>query len=285
MAERVQGQRIGSAEGVPGRGRRGKLLVGHHRTRGEPGAQPIVGLRRQVVVRENGGDAGRERPRGIQPVQQVQHLQHVKLIVEIVLEPEHDLVARGGVDHRLVPRPQTAFDVGDITPVDGQELGAAPAQLHRRQPGRHGTFVQHVVPRHDLPGHAQIVEAREEYRSVGHVEHGASCDMSSLVRPAVLGFGVAALLTTGLVWISLSLEPEPRPRWTITKRVSAHRALVVEVDTVHLEEAQAIARRIADPVQPRFTEILVLFHRPGRQELRRRVQWTREHGYVETVYP
>jgi hypothetical protein len=109
--------------------------------------------------------------------------------------------------------------------------------------------------------------------------------MSSLVRPAVFAFGVAALLTTGLVWIALSLEPEPPPRWTITRRVSAHRALVVEVDTRHLEEAESIARRIADPVQPRFTEILVLFHQPGRRELRRRVQWTREHGYVETVYP
>ena len=105
------------------------------------------------------------------------------------------------------------------------------------------------------------------------------------MRPAVLGFGVAGVLTTGLAWIALSLEPEPPPRWTITKRVSAHRALVVEVDTLHLDEAEAIARTIADPVQPRFTEILVFFHRPGGHDLRRRVQWTREHGYVETVYP
>ncbi len=110
-------------------------------------------------------------------------------------------------------------------------------------------------------------------------------DRSSLVRPAVLGFGVAGLLTMGLAWIALSLGPDPPPRWTITKRVSAHRALVVEVDTPHLEEAATIARTIADPVQPRFTEILVFFHRPGGHELRRRVQWTREHGYVETVYP
>jgi hypothetical protein len=114
---------------------------------------------------------------------------------------------------------------------------------------------------------------------------GVIRDRSSLVRPAALGFGVAGILTTGLVWIALSLEPEPRPRWTITKRVSAHRALVVEVDTPHLAEAATIARSIADPVQPRFTEILVLFHRPGGHELRRRVQWTRAHGYVETVYP
>ncbi len=110
-------------------------------------------------------------------------------------------------------------------------------------------------------------------------------DRSSLVRPAALAFGVAGLVTMGLASIALSLEPEPPPRWIITRRVSAHRALVVEVDTPHLDEAATIARGIADPVQPRFTEILVLFHRPGGHELRRRVQWTREHGYVETVYP
>lgn len=105
------------------------------------------------------------------------------------------------------------------------------------------------------------------------------------MRPAVFGFGVAALLTGGLVWLSVSLGPAPAPRWTITRQVAAHRALVVEVDTSHLDEAGAIARHIADPVQPRFTEILVFFHRPGTLALRRRVQWTREHGYVETVYP
>jgi hypothetical protein len=105
------------------------------------------------------------------------------------------------------------------------------------------------------------------------------------VRPAVLGFGVAALLTGGLVWLSVSLGPAAPARWTITRQISAHRALVVDVDTVHLEEAGSIARHIAGPAQPRFTEILVFFHRPGTLALRRRVQWTREHGYVETVYP
>jgi hypothetical protein len=104
------------------------------------------------------------------------------------------------------------------------------------------------------------------------------------VPPAIFGFAIAGVLTSGLVWVSLSLRPDPPPRWTITHRVSAHRALVVEVDTRHLDEAAAIARRIADPVQSRFTEILVYFHRPGGLTLQRRVQWTHAHGYVETIY-
>ena len=98
-------------------------------------------------------------------------------------------------------------------------------------------------------------------------------------------FGAAAAITGGLGWLFVSLGPAPPPRWTITHRVSAHRALVVEVETRHPEEAAEIARAIGDPEQPRFTEILVFFHHPGRRDMVRRVQWTREHGYVETVYP
>jgi hypothetical protein len=104
------------------------------------------------------------------------------------------------------------------------------------------------------------------------------------VRPAALAFAGAGLLTSGLVWLVVSLGPPPPPRWVETGRVSAHRTLVVQVDTKYPEEATAIARAIGDPVRERFTEILVYFHRPGVRDMLRRVQWTREHGYVETVY-
>jgi hypothetical protein len=91
-------------------------------------------------------------------------------------------------------------------------------------------------------------------------------------------------VTTALAWVVLSLEPTPPPRWTITHRVSAHRALVVEVEARHPEEALAIARAISDPVRARFGEILVFINRPGRRDMLRRVQWTPQHGYVETIY-
>ncbi|MGE0460615.1 MAG: hypothetical protein AB7Q16_04530 [Vicinamibacterales bacterium] len=105
--------------------------------------------------------------------------------------------------------------------------------------------------------------------------------MHATVVSRLLG---AAVVTGGLAWVTLSLGPPPPPRWTVIHRVSAHRALVVEVETRHLDEATAIARAISGPEQPRFDEILVFFHSPGRRDMLRRVQWTREHGYVETVY-
>jgi hypothetical protein len=66
--------------------------------------------------------------------------------------------------------------------------------------------------------------------------------------------------------------------------VAAHRALVVEVETRHPEEAVAIAHAIGDPERARFGEILVYVNPPGRRDMLRRVQWTPQHGYVETVY-
>jgi hypothetical protein len=70
----------------------------------------------------------------------------------------------------------------------------------------------------------------------------------------------------------------------VIRRVSAHRALVLDVQTSHPDEAVAIARHICDAESLRYDEVLVFFYRPGSQTLLRRVQWTRQHGLVEDVY-
>jgi hypothetical protein len=81
-------------------------------------------------------------------------------------------------------------------------------------------------------------------------------------------------------------EPPAWARWTVTEQLSAHHVLIVHVETRYLDEARSIARQIADPIRSRYAEILVYVHRPGRPDLvaPRRVQWTRQRGYVETKY-
>jgi hypothetical protein len=75
-------------------------------------------------------------------------------------------------------------------------------------------------------------------------------------------------------------------RWVMTDQFSAHRVLIAHVETKFLDEAVAIAQQIAEPVKDRYAEILIYFHRPGRPDTLppRRVQWSRLHGYLETVY-
>lgn len=104
----------------------------------------------------------------------------------------------------------------------------------------------------------------------------------TLVRATI--FGASALVTTVLAWVVLSLGPSPPPAWKVMQRVSAHRALVVEVEARHPEDALNIARAISEPERGRFAEILVFISRRGHRDMLRRVQWTPQHGYEETVY-
>lgn len=77
---------------------------------------------------------------------------------------------------------------------------------------------------------------------------------------------------------------DPFQRWSITEQFAAQSVLVVQVETRRLADAMAIARTIATPLQDRYVEIMMYFHRPGRPDTLppRRVQWTRAAGFVET---
>lgn len=75
-------------------------------------------------------------------------------------------------------------------------------------------------------------------------------------------------------------------RWTITEQFAAQHVMVLQIETRHLDEFTAIARVVAAPLQDRYSEILIYFHRPGRPDTLppRRVQWSRAAGYVETDF-
>ncbi len=78
----------------------------------------------------------------------------------------------------------------------------------------------------------------------------------------------------------------PWDRWTITEQFAAQHVMVLQIETTHLDEAGTIARLVAGPLQHRYSEILIYFHRPGRPDTLppRRVQWSRDAGYVETNF-
>ena len=74
--------------------------------------------------------------------------------------------------------------------------------------------------------------------------------------------------------------------WVVTKVTSAHHMLVVNVDADRLENAQAIATEIVEPVRDRkFDEVLVyIWQKDSRKKYAdRRVQWTPKGGYSELV--
>ena len=81
-------------------------------------------------------------------------------------------------------------------------------------------------------------------------------------------------------------EAGPWDRWTITEQFAAQHVMVLQIETTHLDESAAIARAVAGPLQDRYSEIMIYFHRPGRPDTLppRRVQWSRHAGYVETDF-
>jgi hypothetical protein len=65
---------------------------------------------------------------------------------------------------------------------------------------------------------------------------------------------------------------------------TAHGALVIEVEAADPTDAMAIAKELTEPVRDRYDEVLVYVARLGEGSgaTAARIQWTRQHGYVET---
>lgn len=117
---------------------------------------------------------------------------------------------------------------------------------------------------------------------------------AALCVTATLGF-VGYELTRGgrVVPHATSIERLPPrqnhnrwARWSITEHLTAHRVLIAHVETDYLHEALGIAQQIVEPLPLGYAEVMIYFHRPGRPDTLppRRVQWTTQTGYVETVY-
>lgn len=84
----------------------------------------------------------------------------------------------------------------------------------------------------------------------------------------------------------LSVVPLTSAEFSITEMATAHGAFTVEVEVDLGADTASIARRLVEPVQDRYAEILVYFYdRAGDGELPiSRVQWTAEDGYSTVEY-
>lgn len=67
------------------------------------------------------------------------------------------------------------------------------------------------------------------------------------------------------------------PGWKVTRRYTAHHALVIEVECRDRDRATEIARELVEPVKDTYVEALVYVRPPGSTTTRR-VQWTRADG-------
>jgi len=114
-----------------------------------------------------------------------------------------------------------------------------------------------------------------------------------------------AVLAAGLAWSSLPPHPRRPPsssglarslnvpapdddrtwRWSVTRAQASQGALVVTADVLDMSESLDIAHQIVEPVQAKYTEVLIYLHQFGAktQYAGRRVQWTKTEGDKETA--
>jgi hypothetical protein len=80
--------------------------------------------------------------------------------------------------------------------------------------------------------------------------------------------------------------PLEGPGWHLIDRLSGHYVLIVKVETDRIEEAEAIARELVEPVRASYVEVLVYFYRPATKRVlaSARVQWTPQRGFVTINY-
>ena len=73
-------------------------------------------------------------------------------------------------------------------------------------------------------------------------------------------------------------------RWSVTRAQASQGALVVTADVLDMAESLGIAEQIVEPVQGKYTEVLIYLHQFGAKTpfARRRIQWTPRDGYKET---
>ena len=76
------------------------------------------------------------------------------------------------------------------------------------------------------------------------------------------------------------IKPSPlaTPGWTETRRYSANRALIVEVQCEDRDRALGIGQALVRPVEKVYAEVLV-YVRPPDRSWTRRVQWTPAGGF------
>jgi len=103
--------------------------------------------------------------------------------------------------------------------------------------------------------------------------------------PVVREPAIWALMATPPVPPSAAVRPgRPAMRglaWQVADYLSAHRVLVVKVETYRMDEAMNIAAELVDPLQDGYSEVLVYFHYPHETLAAKRVQWSPASGYVE----
>ena len=87
-------------------------------------------------------------------------------------------------------------------------------------------------------------------------------------------------------WTLVTMPPVPpsaevRPGRPSMRGLSAHRVLVVKIQTYRMDEAMDITIELIDPLQNGYSEVLVYFHHPHTALAQKRVQWTPASGFIE----